>query len=76
MRTPDAKRGPAVQPSPVPNAFATMTNTAKRSEGLQLPAALERRLTDLEAELAEIRRCVLACRGEACPSACWTGGAS
>lgn len=72
----DAKR-PGIEPPAASGTLpATTTGTAHRSEGLQLPAALERRLTDLEAELAEIRRCVLACRGEACPSACWTGGAS
>lgn len=76
MRAPSAERGPAAEPSPVRSTFATTTNTDHRSEGLQLPPALERRLTDLEAEIADIRRCVLACRGEACPSACWTGAGS
>ena len=77
MLTPDAKRGPTAQPSPVPGTFATTTNTAQRSKGLQLPDPLERRLTAIEAELAAVRACVMACSPSGCSTACPTkGGAS
>ena len=69
--TPNAKRGPADQPNPVPSSFDATSSDGKRSGGLSLPPALERRLSALEVELAEIRRCVVACTGERCTAACW-----
>lgn len=71
--TPNAKR-PGVASPVASSPLDTTSSTGKRSGGLSLPPALERRLTTLEAELAEIRQCVMACRGEHCPSACWTQG--
>jgi hypothetical protein len=72
--TPNAKRGPADQPNPVPSSFDATSNNGKRSGALSLPPALERRLSAIEVELAGIRQCVMACRGEDCPSACWVAG--
>ena len=69
--TPNAKR-PGVASPVASSPLDTTSSTGKRSGGLSLPPALERRLTTLEAELAEIRRCVMACRGgERCTAACW-----
>ncbi len=69
--TPNAKRGPADQPNPVPSSFDATSNNGKRSGTLSLPPALERRLSAIEAELADFRRCVVACTGERCTAACW-----
>lgn len=65
--TPNAKRGPADQPNPVPSSFDATSNNGT----LSLPPALERRLSAIEAELADFRRCVVACSGERCTAACW-----
>lgn len=71
--TPNAKRGPGARPDLVPSSpsFDSASNDPQRSGRLQLPAALEHRLTVLEAEVADIRRCVVACTGERCTAACW-----
>jgi len=58
--------------SPVASSpLDTTSSDGERSGGLSLPPALERRLSALEVELAEIRRCVVACTGERCTAACW-----
>lgn len=67
--TPNAKR-PGVA-SPVASSPLDTTSSETQGSNLQLPPQLERRLSALEVELAEIRRCVVACTGERCTAACW-----
>jgi hypothetical protein len=66
IKTSDAaKRGrPQVTPASAPAA-----------RPLSLPRNLEERLVDIEVRLDRLEAvpCVMACRGEACPTACPTG---
>jgi hypothetical protein len=56
------------------NALKLTAASAPRARALSLPGALEERLVDLEARLDRLEAvpCVMACRGEACPTACPT----
>lgn len=70
FQTPNAKR-PGVG-SPVASSTLDGASSETQGSNLQLPPQLERRLIAIEDEIAAVKKCVLACRGERCPVTCWT----